>query len=67
MVASQTASQREKTKHPSRLAEISEAKQRRQIHILPRSQTVRKVLARLKTQYTYTRPEADSQFSLRNI
>ena len=37
MVASRTASQRKKTKHPSRLAEVSEAEQRRQIHILPRS------------------------------
>ena len=37
MVASQTASQRKKTKHPSRLAEVSEAEQWRQIHILPLS------------------------------
>ena len=37
MVASLTASHRKKTKHPSRLAEVSEAEQQRQIHILPLS------------------------------
>jgi hypothetical protein len=62
MVASQTASQRKKTKHPSRLAEVSEAEQWRQIHILPRSQTVRKVLARLK--YSVPIYKARSGFSI---
>ena len=62
MVASQTSSQRKKTKHPSRLAEVSEAEQWRQIHILPRSQTVRKVLARLK--YSVPIYKARSGFSI---
>ena len=52
----------QKTKHPSRLAEINEAEQKRQIHILPRSQTVRKVLARLK--YSVPIYKARSEFSI---
>ena len=52
----------QKTKHPSRLAEINEAEQRRQIHILPRSQTVRKGLARLK--YSVPIYKARSGFSI---
>ena len=52
----------QKTKHPSRLAEINEAEQRRQIHILPRSQTVRKVLAGLK--YSVPIYKARSGFSI---
>ena len=52
----------QKTKHQCGLAEVSEAEQWRQIHILPLSQTVRKVLARLK--YSVPIYKARSGFSI---
>ena len=52
----------QKTKHQCGLAEVSEAEQWRQIHILHRSQTVRKVLARLK--YSVPIYKARSGFSI---